>query len=277
MLMRTLRAPDRRLAPLLYRPLLGFEQRGGGFSRLLEPPRPALTLMVDVEGSIRADGVQLPDAWIAGLSDRYAIVEFGDTYASLDLELTPLGAYRLLGRPVSDLEGATASLPDLFGAAGRRLAERLRESSSWGERFDHVESFLLARAAIGPEPSPVVAWAYWRLWQSDGRMRVRELAAEAGCSRRHLSAAFHEQVGLSPKMTARLMRFQAVRRMIERQPVRWAEIAFDAGYADQAHLSRDFRDLAGTTPSDFASRLVPGGGVVGDDLPFVQDGAPGGG
>jgi AraC-like DNA-binding protein len=263
--------PDWRLAPLLYRPLLGFEQRGGGFSRLLEPPRPALTLMIDVEGSIRADGVQLPGAWIAGLSDRYAIVELGDTYASIDLELTPLGAYQLLGRPVSDLEGATVSLPELFGAGSRRLGERLRELDSWDERFDEIESFLLARASVGREPSPAVSWAYQRLCRTEGRVRVRDLAAEIGCSRRHLHAKFREQVGLSPKKVARLIRFQAVRRRIERQPVRWAEIAFDAGYADQAHLSRDFRDLAGTTPGDFVSRLIPGGGVVGDDLPFVQD------
>ncbi len=238
---------------------------------MLEPPRPALTLMIDLEGSIRADGVQLPEAWIAGLSDRYAIVELGGEYASLDLELTPLGAYRLLGRALSDLEGATAPLPDLFGPDGRRLGERLRELDRWEDRFDHVESFLLTRASAGPEPSPAVSWAYERLWQAEGRVRVRELAATIGCSRRHLQAKFREQIGIAPKKLARLIRFQAVRRRIEREPVRWAEIAFDAGYSDQAHLSRDFRDLAGTTPGDFVSRLMPGGGVMGDGLPFVQD------
>jgi AraC-like DNA-binding protein len=255
----------------MYRPLLGFEQRRPGFCSWLEPPRPAVTLMVDIEGSIRADAVALPDAWTAGLSDRYVIVEFDERYVSLDLELTPLGAYRVLGLPMSELEGVTVSLRELFGERGRRLGERLRELERWDDRFDAIESFLLDRAMAGPEPSPGVAWAYERLWRSQGRARVGELAAEIGCSGRHLRAQFHQQVGLAPKAVARLIRFQAVRRRIEREPVQWAEIAFDAGYADQSHLSRDFRELAGTTPTDFLSRVIPGGGLVGDDLPFVQD------
>ena len=75
-------------------------------------------------------------------------------------------------------------------------------------------------------------------------------------------------------MVARLMRFQHVRRQIERDPPRWAEIAFAAGYADQPHLNREFRELAGTTPSEFIARQMPGGGIVGDrvSFSFVQDG-----
>jgi methylphosphotriester-DNA--protein-cysteine methyltransferase len=71
-------------------------------------------------------------------------------------------------------------------------------------------------------------------------------------------------VGLSPKTAARLLRFADVRQRIERAPARWAQVAFDVGYADQSHLNRDFRQLAGTTPTDFVARLIPGGGVVGD-------------
>jgi AraC-like DNA-binding protein len=58
---------------------------------------------------------------------------------------------------------------------------------------------------------------------------------------------------------------------LEAEPARWADIALAAGYCDQSHLNRDFRELAGTTPSDFLARQIPGGGVVGDEIPFVQD------
>ena len=86
---------------------------------------------------------------------------------------------------------------------------------------------------------------------------------------------------------ARLIRFGAVRRRIERTPARWADIAYECGYADQPHLNRDFRELAGTTPTDFVTRLLPGyggvigdavaclppgyRGVIGDGVPFIQD------
>ena len=271
--LRAVRPPDPRLRPLLYRDLLGFEQDGATFSSWLEPPRPALTLIVDFEGEISADGAPLPGAWIGGLSDRYAVVGFGSRrYSSLDLELTPLGAWSVLGVPLGDLDGQTVRLEDAFGRAGSRLVEQLHEAPDWDARFDVVEPFLLARADAGPRPAPAVAWALSRLWATDGRERVESLAAELGCSRRYLHARFREQVGLPPKTVARLIRFGAVCRRIERAPVRWADVACEYGYADQSHLNRDFRELAGTTPRDFVTRLLPGrGGVVGDGVPFVQD------
>ncbi len=269
---RAVRRANPRLRGLLYRDLLGFEQESAAFSSWLEPPRPALTMMIDLEGEISLDGAPLPGAWIAGLGDRYAVVGFSSRYASIDLELTPLGAWSVLGLPLGELRGRTVRLEDAFGEPGRRLVEQLHYARDWDARFDVIEAFLLARADAGPRPTPAVAWALSRLWASEGRERVESLAGQLGCSRRYLHARFREQVGLPPKTVARLIRFGAVRRRIERAPIRWADVAYDCGYADQSHLNRDFRELAGTTPGDFVTRLLPGyGGVVGDGVPFVQD------
>jgi len=220
------------------------------------------------------DGAPLPSAWIGGLSDQYAVVGFdARRYASVDLELTPLGAWSVLGVPLSELEGQTVTLHDAFGnSASERLIHELHATADWDARFDAVERFLLERAQAGPRPTPAVAWALSKLWDTDGRERVEKLAAELGCSRRYLHARFREQVGLAPKTVARLIRFGAVRRRIERAPAKWADVAYECGYADQSHLNRDFRELAGTTPTDFVARLLPGyGGVMGDGVPFVQD------
>ncbi|MGO9498591.1 MAG: helix-turn-helix domain-containing protein [Solirubrobacteraceae bacterium] len=273
---------------LLYRDLLGFEQEDATFSSWLEPPRPAYTLIVDLEGSISLAGERLPDAWIGGLSDRYAVVGFdARRYASIDLELTPLGAWSVLGVPLNELEGQTLALEDAFGDAGQELVDELHDATNWDTRFDAIERFLRERAQAGPRPTPAVAYALSRLWDTDGRERVDKLATQIGCSRRYLHARFREQVGLAPKTVARLIRFGAVRRRIERAPAGWADIAYDCGYADQAHLNRDFRELAGTTPTDFVARLLPGyrgvmgdavarplpgyRGVMGDGVPFIQD------
>ena len=193
-------------------------------------------------------------------------------YASIDLELTPLGAWAVLGLPLSELEGQTVTLHDAFGSSATQLVDELHDAPDWDSRFDVIERFLLARAETGPRPTPAVSRALERLWKTNGRERVDSLAAELGCSRRYLHARFREQVGLAPKTVARLIRFGAVRRRIERAPTSWADIAYECGYADQSHLNRDFRELAGTTPTDFVTRLLPGyGGVMGDGVPFVQD------
>jgi len=263
--MRARRAPDVRLSGLLLdRELLGYQHSRAQFASWLEPPRPQLTLMIDLDGWLDADGEALPDAWIGGLDDRPTIVGFGDTYGAIDLKLTPLGAYTLTGLPLCELAGACVPLADVFGREGTELAARVRASEDWDERFDIVEAFLLRRVAAGPTADPAVAWAFERLRATRGAARVEALAAELRCSRRYLRDGFVRQVGLSPKVVARLMRFHHVREQIGRAPARWSDVAHSAGYADQSHLNREFRELAGTTPSDFVSRLIPGGGVIGD-------------
>jgi len=269
---RVFGSPDPLLRPLLHRPHCGFVQHAARFDRWIEPPPPALTLIISLEGQIGtgAEGL-LPGAWMTGLADAAQLIELPGRQALIDVKLAPLGAYTLLGRPLSELAGTVVSLDELFGAAGWELSERLRDLRGWDERFATVDAFLAGRAAGGPPPNPTVARALERLRESGGRLAIGALAAELGCSRRYLAARFAEQVGLPPKSIARLLRFESVRRRLAANPVRWADIAHDCGYCDQSHLNRDFGDLAGTTPTDFLARQIPGGGVIGDEFPIVQD------
>jgi hypothetical protein len=146
---RARRTPDRRLSGVLGRELLGYQHSHLQFGSWLEPPIASLTLMIDLDGAIRADGEPLPDAWIGGLTDTYTLVSVDQTYGSIDLKLPPLGAYQLLGFPLSELAGACVALDDAFGAEGTVLAQTLRELDRWDERFDVLEEFLMARLIPG--------------------------------------------------------------------------------------------------------------------------------
>ena len=206
---------------------------------------------------------------------RHTLVGFGATYASIDLKLDPLGAYSLLGMPVSELAGRVR-IPDRCVRASGDRAGRPDCASclDWDERFDVLEAFLLGRLADGPRPDPAVAWAWRRLCETSGRIRVARSPPSSAVAGAISSARFGAQIGLAPKTAARLIRFADVRRRIERDPARWAEIAYAAGYADQSHLIREFRQLAGTTPSDFVARHAGGGssgrldGLTGATRPF---------
>lgn len=267
---RARRRPNARLRGLVARDFVGFRQQVADVGSWLQPPVAVVSVIVTLEGPLRAGGRVLPSAWLGGQGGACEVVEIGATHASLDLKLPPLGAFALCGQPLRSLAGEFVALEALFGTPGRRLEERLGEAEDWDGRFDVLERFLLDRASVACWPHPMVAAAWSRLHETAGAVRIDALAAELGFSRRHLTTTFHEQVGLAPKAVARLLRFSQVRERLARAPSRWADIAYEAGYCDQAHLNRDFRQLAGTTPTDFLASLSADRAIP-DGITFLQD------
>ena len=122
----------------------------------------------------------------------------------------------------------------------------------------------MAAIESGPTPSLAVDHAWRKLSRSFGRASIGELARDVGWSHRHLSARFREQVGLPPKALARVLRFERALNFLRGvRPRPLAEVALAARYYDQAHLNREFRALAGCTPTELqASRLPDEGGTL---------------
>ena len=158
-------------------------------------------------------------------------------------------------------------------ARAPELVARLQEAPAWDERFALLDATLLRRLAEAPRVAPQLEHAWARLQASDGAVAIATLAGEVGWSRRHLAARFTADIGLPPKSVARILRFSRVAGTLRANQGRGlADIAYACGYADQAHLNRDFRAFAGATPTDYAARLLPGGaGVSAEQFPNVQD------
>ncbi len=204
-------------------------------------------------------------SFVAALHDTYALVEHDGYQHGVEVRLTPLGAHALFGQSMSELTNRVVELDDLLGRGADELVGRLWDAAGWEARFDLLDRLIAARVADARPPSEGVAWAWRRLRETRGRAAVGGLAAELGWSHRRLIARFREQVGMPPKTIGRVLRFENVSRALMGTPEpRLAEVAFDCGYYDQAHLNRDFREFAGTTPGAYvAARLPEGGGVSG--------------
>lgn len=170
--------------------------------------------------------------------------------ASIQLDLHPLGARRLFGIPLSELRGRVVHISDLFPADAARLKQRFLDTSSWDVRFDVLEAFLIERVARARVESPVVAWALRRIAETRGNLPLAELTRELGFSRKHIAALFHDQIGVAPKLWARLIRFDQFRaRVADPNRPSLAELALHCGYFDQSHLTRDVRQFTGAPPS----------------------------
>jgi AraC-like DNA-binding protein len=213
-------------------------------------------------------------SFTAGLSDGPTITEHAGSQHGMQVDLTPPAARALLGVPLNELTNRVVPLEDVLGRDVSELLERLHDERTWERRFDLIERELARRVAETRPPPAAITEAWRRLCETHGQTEVADLARDLGYSRRRLSSRFKDEFGLSPKAFARVLRFErATDRLARDDGARFAEIAQDCGYYDQAHMNRDFREFAGISPSEYIGRLLPGGGGVAasDDVPFVQD------
>ena len=161
-----------------------------------------------------------------------------------------------LGPPAGDLTDRRLDLDTLWPHLGE-LEDRLATSTSLREAALVLEDHIGRRALTARRPDPVVQ-AVVRHWDSStSRLPASRISHVAGVSERQMYRRFVDEVGYGPKVLERVLRFQRFLRTIAEQPaIGLAQLAADAGYADQAHLTRETRRLAGRTPAELrAARL----------------------
>jgi AraC-like DNA-binding protein len=212
------------------------------------------------------------DSFVARLSDLPATTEFTGMSAGVQVDFTPLGLHLFCGLAIDELPDPAVGLTELLGVDGRRLTEILEDAPDWESRFDLLDGAIGRRFAAARPATPSVEWAWSALEASAGRIEIGHLSERIGCSRRHLIAGFRRQVGVTPKTAARILRFERTARTLrDGRPASLARIAATCGYHDQAHMTREFRALAGITPAGFRAAALPGFLGIPGEVNSVQD------
>jgi AraC-like DNA-binding protein len=170
---------------------------------------------------------------------------------SIGVQLKPGAAEALFGMPASDLAERHVALEDLWGRLATSIRERLLEAGEPEPQLQELEAILSERLPVIRGLHPAVADA---LDQFAISCNIREAVRRSGYSHRHFVALFRRSVGLTPKVYTRILRLQRVLAYCSGCPGKnsrspsWAEVALHAGYSDQAHFNREFREFSGVTP-----------------------------
>ncbi|MBV6729660.1 helix-turn-helix transcriptional regulator [Nocardioides daeguensis] len=228
-------------------------------------PSTTITLVLPLDDPLRVSWAGRPEtlhtafASLSGLHTEPAAIHHDGSQRGVQLALTLEGARVLLGRPAADLSGALTDLEEaVVPPELRELPERLHALPSWPARIALLDRTLAGVAARDAAPAPQAAVAHALALLTSGR-QVAEVAAAVGYSRRRLGTLVRAECGLAPKAFQRVARLETARQLLGRRSL--AEVAAVCGYADQAHLTREWTALAGCTPRTW----------LREEFPFVQD------
>ncbi|MDZ5649384.1 AraC family transcriptional regulator [Nitrospirillum sp. BR 11828] len=244
------------------------------FTTRRELPHAQAVLIVNLAepiGIVGGDGrpitVRAGEGFVAGAHLAPALSRSGGAQAGMHVFLPLSSLRRLLGCPLTELVDRVVPLDAMLGPAGTRLGQALAEAPDGAGRMAILDEALTRRFAALPG-LPRAQMHALALLRDRPDMDIAAIAQDIGWSAKHLAARVKDALGVGPRTYRRLLRFEALTKGLGAAPPDagsggWAGIAIDAGYCDQSHMIREFREFAGLTPGQYLAQSLPdGGGLV---------------
>jgi AraC-like DNA-binding protein len=188
-------------------------------------------------------------AILSGTYSRVFVCDAIQHESIVGVHFRPGGAFPFLNGAASEFADAHADLADLWGPSAGELRERLCEAATAEERFRIMETFLTGRLRRHPSKRhPALAAALNMFGGGGTNGSVRDVARAIGLCERRFIQLFSNEVGVTPKLFCRLLRFQRARALAQRiarddlepgtraaRSVDWPRLASACGYFDQSH------------------------------------------
>ena len=251
--------------------------------RLNVPPMPSAHLLINLAGAIRlydSDPAVPPaaftDGWFMGVWTRRFLIEYPTPVRVVGVHFKPWGISPFVDMPSSELRDRWLPVDAVWERSLDRMRDRIASATSTGEILqileDELRSRLVPASSRGLE---LVDHTAGRLEASWGAVSVGALADSAGVSGNHLATQFKSHLGVTPKRVARIYRFARLILSVDAlHPVDWSQLAEAAGYFDQAHFSKEFKDFTGHTPTAYLAlrhRFPAEKGFPPDNGPMPAD------
>jgi AraC-like DNA-binding protein len=225
---------------------------------------------------------RFPGAVLVGAHSRYSVIDTREQLAVLGVSFRPGGMWPFFDPSADELHNEQVGMGDLWGSAGATLRERILAAPTPQAKLMRLAAELLERSIRPISRRPEIDFALTRLTHAPHAQTIAMLSEDVGLSARRFTRLFTLEVGVTPKLYARIKRFELVLRHMNRScasaapahpgaprhshfPVQhrpsidWTSIAQHCGYFDQSHLIRDCKAMSGFTPTELANRHIAGG------------------
>ncbi|MEP6780113.1 MAG: helix-turn-helix domain-containing protein [Gemmatimonadaceae bacterium] len=194
-----------------------------------------------------------PTTCFGGPTTTPSVIEAPDeTCCVIGIQLTPAGAFQLLRTTPTSTLNSTIDAADSLAPDAKFLAEACYAEPSVAQRFELICNWITRQIATSIPMHDAVWWAATEIGNSFGTCSIARLQDATALSKTRFVSLFREQVGVAPKLYARILRFRRSLLLLQ-QGHRLSDAALSAGYYDQAHMHRDFAEFAQRTPLEFVT------------------------
>jgi AraC-like DNA-binding protein len=193
---------------------------------------------------------------IVGLqTHRRVELRFTGSIDTFMIFFQPTGLHRMFSAPMHELTNTHHEARAVLGPGMDELADRLSEGRSFEERVRIANAYLVRRSAVLSVPDRITSAAMSILGRR-GHIQVPALAEQACMSPRQFERRFTREIGVPPKLYARIARFEsALESKALSNDESWTEITNRLGYFDQMYLIKDFKEFSGEVPTSLINQL----------------------
>jgi AraC-like DNA-binding protein len=200
----------------------------------------------------------LPALFLYGQTTRPREIRTGGEIRALGASFYPHALKSVFGFNANELTDTCTDLNALSEERGVALSDKLLHASSVHEQVEILSSFLFLQIQKNNvQTDTAIQFVISEIVASHGSISLRDLQQRLQLSERSLERKFNQCVGISPKLFARICRFQAsLNQLRSNRYTKLSDIAFENGYADQSHFIRAFQEFAGFTPNQYQKQLL---------------------
>ncbi len=204
-------------------------------------------------GTFHQHNEKLPPVFLYGQATQYTELHYAEKIRTIGVYFYPHALKSVFGMDAHELTDSCIDVGRLPANHGSQLAEKLVNQPSATAQIQLLSAYLHAQIRQNRAPTDhSIQLAISGIIGSSGRVSLKELQQRAQLSERSFERRFKQSVGLSPKLFARIRRFQAsLAQMRTHNFDKLSDIAFENEYADQSHFIRSFKEFAGLSPNQY--------------------------
>lgn len=194
-----------------------------------------------------------PECLVYGQITQFNTMSAVNELDMLIVVLQPSALFKLFAIPAFEVTNDIIPFTGLAGQSGRMLIEQVQNSTGNNSAITAIEDFLLNRLLKYSYNDKIISLSLQQIYVQKGMNTVAEMLKDIPATERQLERKFREQIGLSPKKFADIIKFQHLLKNLKHisPTLSLSDVSYISGYYDQSHLNNSFKKFTGLTPLQY--------------------------